>query len=51
MKKLPLNLLDALRITDGSARLRRELGDEFVDAYVKLKMKDWNEYSGELTPW
>jgi len=51
VKKLPLNLLDALRITDGSALLRRELGDEFVDAYVKLKMKDWNEYSGELTPW
>ena len=51
VKTLPLNLLDALRITDGSALLRRELGDEFVDAYVKLKMKDWNEYSGELTPW
>jgi glutamine synthetase type III len=51
VKKLPLNLLDALRLTDGSAMLRRELGDEFVDAYVKLKMKNWNEFSRQLTSW
>jgi len=51
LKKLPLNLLDALRLTDGSTMLRRELGDEFVDAYVKLRMKDWNEYSHQLTDW
>jgi glutamine synthetase type III len=51
VKKLPLNLLDALRLTDKSALLRRDLGDEFVDSYVKLKMKDWNEYSHQLTPW
>ena len=51
VKKLPLNLLDALRLTEKSALLRRELGDELVDSYVKLKMKDWNEYSRQLTPW
>jgi len=51
VKKLPLNLLDALRITDGSAMLRRELGDEFVDAYVKLKTQNWNEYARQLTSW
>ena len=51
LKKLPLNLLDALRLTDASTMLRRELGDEFVDAYVKLRMKDWNEYSHQLTSW
>lgn len=51
VKKLPLNLLDALRLTDGSAMLRRELGDELIDAYVKLKMKNWNEYARELTSW
>ena len=50
-KKLPLNLLDALRLTDKSALLRRELGDEFVDSYVKLKTKDWNECQRQLTPW
>ena len=51
VKRLPLNLLDALRLTDKSKLLRRELGDEFVDSYIKLKMKDWNEYSRQLTPW
>ncbi|HML91201.1 type III glutamate--ammonia ligase [Methyloceanibacter sp.] len=50
-KKLPLNLLDALRATDGSAMLRRELGDELVNAYVKLKMKNWNEFSRQMTSW
>jgi glutamine synthetase len=50
-KKLPLNLLDALRLTETSQLLRRELGDEFVDSYVKLKTKDWNECQRQLTPW
>jgi glutamine synthetase len=50
-KKLPLNLLDALRITEGSQLLRRELGDEFVNSYVKLKTREWNDYSRHLTEW
>jgi glutamine synthetase len=50
-KKLPLNLLDALRLTDKSQLLRRELGDEFVNSYVKLKNREWNEYSRHLTEW
>jgi glutamine synthetase type III len=51
VKKLPLNLLDALRLTEKSELLRRELGDELVDSYIKLKMKDWNAYSQQLTTW
>jgi len=51
VKKLPLNLLDALRLTGKSDLLRRDLGDEFVDSYVKLKTKDWDEYSRQLSPW
>ena len=50
-KKLPLNLLDALRITEGSQLLRRELGDEFVNSYIKLKTREWNDYSRHLTEW
>ncbi|MGH6804963.1 MAG: type III glutamate--ammonia ligase [Methyloceanibacter sp.] len=50
-KRLPLNLLDALRLTAGSNLLRRELGDEFVNSYVKLKMREWNDYAGHLTNW
>ncbi|MGD9502365.1 MAG: type III glutamate--ammonia ligase [Methyloceanibacter sp.] len=51
VKKLPLNLLDALRVTQKSELLRRELGDEFVDSYVKLKMREWNDYAGHLSTW
>ena len=50
-QKLPLNLLDALRITERSELLRRELGDEFVNSYIKLKTREWDEYSRHLTDW
>jgi glutamine synthetase len=50
-KKLPLNLLDAIRLLDGSKLLRRELGSDFVDSYVKLRMREWNDYSRHLTEW
>jgi glutamate---methylamine ligase len=50
-KRLPLNLLDAIRLTDGSKLLRRELGGELLDAYVKLKMREWNDYARHLTEW
>lgn len=51
VKKLPLNLLDAIRLTEKSQLLRRELGDEFVNSYVKLKTKDWNDFTRHLTEW
>lgn len=51
VKKLPLNLLDALRLTDKSELLRRQLGDEVVDSYVAVKMKEWNEFTHHMTPW
>jgi glutamine synthetase len=50
-KKLPLNLLDALRALDGNKAIRAGLGDELVDAYLKLKHQEWNEYSRHLSSW
>jgi glutamate---methylamine ligase len=50
-KRLPLNLLDALRLTESSKLLRRELGDELVDSYVKLRTREWNDYARHLTEW
>jgi len=50
-KKLPLNLLDALRAFEKSAMLRAALGAEFVAAYFKLKTEEWNDYSRHLTEW
>ncbi len=51
IKRLPLNLIDALRAFEASPVLRAALGEEFVNAYVKLKTADWNEYARHLTLW
>ncbi|PWR21362.1 type III glutamate--ammonia ligase [Zavarzinia aquatilis] len=50
-KKLPLNLLDALRALGKSEVLRAGLGAAFIDSYLKLKYDDWNAYSRHLTQW
>ena len=50
-KRLPLNLLDALRALDSSDVLREKLGDPFISAYLKLKHADWNEFGRHLTDW
>ncbi len=50
-KRLPLNLLDALRALQGSSVLTAGLGQPFVSAYTKLKTLDWNDYAGHLTEW
>jgi glutamate---methylamine ligase len=50
-KRLPLNLLDALRALESSKVLRKGLGAPFIDAYLKLRHADWNEYSRQLTDW
>ncbi|MBX6321307.1 MAG: type III glutamate--ammonia ligase [Rhodospirillaceae bacterium] len=51
VRRLPLNLLDALRLTGKSRILRQRLGDAFVDSYIKLKTEEWNSYSRHLTQW
>ncbi|HEY0106778.1 MAG TPA: type III glutamate--ammonia ligase [Rhizomicrobium sp.] len=50
-KKLPLNLLDALRAFEKSAALREALGGEFMTAYLKLRHENWNDYVRQLTAW
>jgi glutamine synthetase len=50
-KRLPLNLLDALRSLGTSSVLRDALGDELVDGFLKLKTSEWNDYSRCLTQW
>ncbi len=50
-KKLPLNLLDALRALETSAVMKAGLGEAVVESYLKLKHDDWNAYSRHLTEW
>ncbi len=51
VRRLPLNLLDALRFTDKSAMLRAAFSDPVIDGYIKLKAREWNEFCGHLTDW
>jgi glutamine synthetase type III len=51
VKRLPLNLLDALRALEKSAVLRDAFGPAFIASYLKLKREDWNAYARHLTQW
>jgi len=50
-KRLPLNLMDALRSFARDTYLTEALGGEFSAAYVKLKTNEWNNYCRHLTQW
>lgn len=50
-KKLPLNMLDALREFKKDKTLGAMLGDEFTSAYLKLRMREWDQFTHHLTSW
>ena len=50
-KKLPLNLLDALRNFEKNDYLRQALGEEVSSGYLKLKYNEWNQFCRHLTQW
>ncbi|MFT5510787.1 MAG: glutamine synthetase type III [Hyphomicrobiaceae bacterium] len=50
-KKLPLNLLDAIRCFEQDGELHEALGSEFSNAYVKIKHAEWTSYCQHLTQW
>jgi glutamine synthetase len=49
-KKLPLNLLDALRALEASQVMKNALG-HMVPSYLKLKHEEWNSFARHLTDW
>jgi glutamine synthetase len=51
VRKLPLNLLDALRLLERSDVARAGFGDAFVDSYIKLKMAEWNSFMSHSSAW
>jgi len=51
VKKLPLNLLDALRAFETSDMLKAAFGEATVASYAKLRHADWNDYARHLTDW
>ena len=51
VRRLPSNLLDAIRLFEKSKVLRATLGNELVDSYAKLKHQDWRSYSAAISQW
>ena len=51
VKKLPLNLLDALRVFERNKILKLSLGEEFSKAYISLKEDEWNSYASHFSTW
>ena len=50
-KTLPRTLLDALRVLEKSKVLRQHLGDELINAFLKLQMQVWHSYTSHLSQW
>lgn len=51
VRKLPDNLLDALRAFEVCPILKAGLGDEFFHAYLKLKRVEWRDYALHVSAW
>jgi glutamine synthetase len=51
IRRLPTNLLDALRALRKNETLSKALGGSFVDAYIKLKEEEWFEHHAQVSDW
>ncbi len=55
IERLPGNLLDATRELERDDTLRAALGDcggeDYVDYYVRVKQREWQEAHEQVTPW
>ncbi|MEI9952271.1 MAG: type III glutamate--ammonia ligase [Pseudomonadota bacterium] len=51
VRRLPANLLDALRALRESDAFGKALGAPFIDAYTKLKEHEWCEHHAQISPW
>ncbi len=49
--RLPLNMLDALREYDKDKGLKSAMGDEFSNAYLKMKHQEWNDFTSHFSQW
>jgi len=50
-RRLPGNLLDALRALGADHAMAEALGPAFVRSYLKLKEQEWAEHQAQLSPW
>ena len=51
VQKLPLNLMDAIRVTRDWSVIRNAIGGEIIDSYCNMKETEWNHYMSHLSEW
>jgi glutamate---methylamine ligase len=51
VRRLPMNMLDALRALRANETLTGALGSSFIDAYTKLKEHEWHEHHAQISAW
>jgi glutamine synthetase type III len=51
VRRLPMNLLDALRALRANDTIVKALGAPFIDAYTKLKEREWHEHHSQISAW
>ena len=51
VRRLPSNLLDAIRVFEKSKVLKAGLGEALVSSYAKLKHLEWRSYAAAISPW
>jgi glutamate---methylamine ligase len=51
VRRLPMNLLDALRALRANEVLTKALGPAFIEAYIKLKDREWHEHNAQISAW
>lgn len=51
VQKLPLNLMDAIRVTREWSVIRDAIGGEIIDSYCNMKETEWNHYMSHLSEW
>ena len=49
--KLPTSLKEAIECLESDELMREFLGSHIYEAFVELKMSEWNQYSLYVTPW
>jgi glutamine synthetase len=51
VRRLPTNLLDAVRALRQSPVFTAALGEPFIDAFTKLKQLEWHEHHAHISAW
>jgi glutamine synthetase type III len=51
VRRLPTNLLEAVRALRANKELVAALGAPFVEAFAKLKEMEWSEHNAQISPW